>query len=218
MTKTPDAEFSAAITAEHRKFKLALGQLTLNWSDTESALFVTLRHYACVSHAVASALFSGARATAMMSFIRSIAHNTDLDQDRRSDLEDVFTRIGMINTMRDQLTHHVSGSIIDIGKAPSVRLLTDVARVKNTGMEYRRMIGSVTVNAMCADLLECCWRLHAHRDSPAPFVPGVGPTGKRQPWLYTPPPPETPNRSEDKSGQRQKRPPKASRAKHQGRE
>jgi len=187
--------FKAAIE-EDDKFRNAIGGLVLAFADMESALYSVLRFYSKTSEPIARAIFSGCRAGTMLSYMRAIAHNTDLDKDRLSDLEEVFSQISAINTMRDMLIHH-SGSTQEFDDDdPSKRVLTDSTRVSRYGNAKLYMIGSAEVENMTADLVTCCWRLVAHADKlNKPFKPGLDPEGKLNAWLYKSPQPDRTNRN-----------------------
>ena len=79
------------------KFEKALGRFIIAWTDAETELYQILLSYSNVSHAVGRALFSGTRARGMMDFIRSIAHNTAMDYDRKKDLEYVCNGLVFCN-------------------------------------------------------------------------------------------------------------------------
>lgn len=190
MTMDHEAVFQLA-REEHEAFVAALGELTLAWSDLETVLYKLLRHYAGVSDNVGRALFSGTRARAAMAFITAIADNTNMEPARRSDLEEIFAQVSAINQTRDFLFHHVDGSEQQFEDGdPRKRLLTDALRVSRKRNAKVVYVGSDTLAAMCADCIECCWRLHPHWDTQnTPFRPGHGGTDQRLPWQFTPPQP-----------------------------
>lgn len=178
------------IQEEHENFKKSLGDLTLNWADLESAIRSVLRHYAGVSTPVARALFSGTRARVAMDMIESIANNTNLDAERANDLNEVFSVVRSLNTMRDFLVHHVDGSMIESSDDnPRLRKLSNFDSVSRPTKGKTFWISSSVVHDMCHDMTECCWRLLAHRDSTEPFQRGLGPSGAPAPWRYKPPQP-----------------------------
>src|SRR6185369_4004974 len=100
----------ALASVEHQAFLVELGELTLAWSDVEKVLFKLLKHYSRVSWPVAQALFSGTRARSAINFIRAIAENTDMEPSRVQDIEEVFTQVLAINSLRDFVVHNVDGS------------------------------------------------------------------------------------------------------------
>ncbi len=177
---------------EHEAFLRAIGELTLAWSELEIVLYKLLKYYAGVNDAVGRAIFSGTRASAMIKFLKAIADNTNMEEIRKSDLDDIFSHIQSINSMRDFVVHQVNGGKQEFRlENPSARLLTDsrrVSRKKNAKIYY---IGSATLVAMRDDIIECCWRLHSHWDQiNEPFKPGAGARGFRNGWRFKPPQPD----------------------------
>lgn len=179
------------IKEEHGAFQAAIGRLTLDWADLERVLRRVLRHYAGVSAEVGRALFSGTRAKGAIAFINSIAHNTNLAEDRLRDLREVFQVIGPINSMRDFIVHHVDGSMIESSDDdPRVRKVSSAESASRIGGGQTVWVGSALIYDICADITECCWRLQAHWEpTNTPFQQGVGPAGVPQPWRYKPPRP-----------------------------
>ena len=184
-----DDKFALA-RAEHQAFLVELGELTLAWSDIETVLFKLLKHYSGVSWHVAQALFSGTRARNAINFIRAIAENTDMEAPRVMDLEDVFTQILAINSLRDFVVHNVDGSEQEFEDwDPGNRYVSDALRSSRKSKAKTYLVGSATLAAMRNDCVECCWRLHPHWDPKnSPFQPGSG-LGKREAWQFKPPAP-----------------------------
>jgi hypothetical protein len=176
---------------ENQAFLVAIGQLTLAWSDLETVLYKTLKRYAGVTDDVGRALFSGTRARAAMAFIEAIAENTNMEPARRQDLQEIFVQVAAINQMRDFVVHHVDGSEQEFEEDnPRERVVSDALRVSRKKKAKRVYVGSATLLAMRTDCLECCWRLHAHLDRKnEPFTPGPGTGGKRSPWQFKAPQP-----------------------------
>jgi len=176
--------------AEHQAFLAQLGELTLAWSDVETVLYKLLKHYAGVSWPVAQAIFSGTRARSAMNFIRAIADNTDMEAGRLADLEETFSQITAINTLRDFVVHNVDGSRQEFEDwDPRRRYVSDELRASRRSKSKTYLIGSETLLAMSQDCIECCWRLHPHFDPQnVPFTPGSG-RRKRAPWKFKPPNP-----------------------------
>lgn len=180
----------ALATVEHQAFLVELGELTLAWSDVETVLFKLLKHYSGVSWPVAQALFSGTRARNAINFIRSIAENTGMEPSRIQDLEEIFSQLGAINSLRDFVVHNVNGSEQEFEDwDPSKRYVSDVLRSSRKSKSKTYLVGSATLAAMCHDCVECCWRLHPHWDPQnSPFQPGSG-RERREPWQFKPPAP-----------------------------
>lgn len=184
-----DQMFSQART-EHQAFLAELGALTLAWSDVETVLFKLLKHYAGVSWPVAQALFSGTRARNAINFVRAIADNTGMEPRRRQDLEEIFSQVLAINSLRDFVVHNVDGSEQEFEDSdPSMRYVTDALRSSRKSKSKTYLVGSATIAAMREDCTECCWRLHPHWDvKNNPFQPGSG-RGDRHAWKFKPPAP-----------------------------
>lgn len=211
MTRLTREELFRLADEEHMQFQRAIGGLTLAWSDTESALYAVLLHYSKVSQEVGRAIFSGARADAMIKFIRAIAHNTNMEKARLDDLDDVFGRINTIGSMRNFIVHHVSGSLQEFDDDDPTARVIEERRTSRAGNEQRVMIGSENIDAMSADLAACCWRLVAHPDIyNEPFRPHHGPNGKPHTWLYKPLSPSSPEKRSQKDAQSPPRPRKSS--------
>lgn len=174
--------------AEHQAFLAKLGELTLAWSDVETVLYKVLKYYSGVSWPVAQAIFSGTRARQAINFVRAIADNEKIEPTRSKDLEEIFAQILAINTLRDFIVHNVNGSEQEFEDCdPTKRHVSDTLRVSRKSKAKSYLIGSETLAAMCADCIECCWRLHPHWDPlNTPFNPGSG-RGERRPWSFTPP-------------------------------
>lgn len=178
----------ALASVEHQAFLVELGELTLAWSDVEQVLFKLLKHYSRVSWPVAQALFSGTRARNAINFIRAIAENTDMEPSRVQDLEEVFTQVLAINSLRDFVVHNVDGSEQEFEDLdPSKRYVSDALRSSRKSKSKTYLVGSATLAAMRHDCVECCWRLHPHWDPKnIPFQPGSG-RGKREAWKFKAP-------------------------------
>jgi hypothetical protein len=200
-------------TESDNKFALALGRLMLAFADAESATFAVLRHYAGVSPKVARAIFSGSvRIRTMIDFIENIAHNTNMDAARRTDLQSVFSQLATINTARDRLIHHGGEIDIEFFQAGSERkTITNKDRVGRAGKEFVQTFAVSDLESMAHDLRLACRRLmpHWNKDGPFKLAPESDPPSA---WRYKP---EPPNRKKDSSPQAPespKRQPKSSRA------
>lgn len=102
----------------------------------------------------------------MIDFIRSIAHNSAMPTDRQDDLEHVFVQLGAINTMRDHLVHHASGSYSF--NDPKKRIIANT-RASRYGKAKGFEIGADTIDAMTWDLYGISNHLNMHwgpRDEP----------------------------------------------------
>lgn len=169
---------------------MQLGELTLAWSDVETVLFKLLKHYAGVSWPIAQALFSGTRARNAINFVRAIAENTEVESSRVHDLEEIFSQVVAINSLRDFVVHNVDGSEQEFEDwGPGKRYISDALRASRKSRAKTYLVGSATLAAMREDCLECCWRLHPHFDPQnIPFKAGSG-RSERHPWKFKPPSP-----------------------------
>lgn len=172
-------------------FERALGRFMIAWADVESELYKVLIAYSGVTNAVARAIFSGSRAKAMIDFIRSIAHNTQMTAERKQDLEHVFPHLTAINTMRDHLAHHATDSYSYPKDDPFIRIVANRRSSRfgnNTGYE----LSADTINAMTWDLYGISNHLNMHHGSrTGAFTPWRENPEFDSPtvWLYTPPQP-----------------------------
>jgi hypothetical protein len=175
---------------EHQAFLVQLGELTLAWSDVETVLFKLLKHYAGVSWPIAQALFSGTRARNAINFVRAIAENTEVEPSRVLDLEEIFSQVLAINSLRDFVVHNVNGSTqVFEDRDPGLRYVSDALRTSRRSKAKTYLVGSSTLAAMREDCIECCWRLHPHwNPENVPFKPGSG-RSKRCVWKFKPPSP-----------------------------
>ena len=78
---------------------------------------------------MAQALFSGTRARGAINFIRAIAETTEMESDRKRDLDETFTQILAINSLRDFVVHNVCGSEQEFEEEdPSRRYVSNAMR------------------------------------------------------------------------------------------
>ena len=196
--KVPDDihEQLKGVDAEQLKFESALGRFTLTWSDTEAMIYRVLVRYAGVTDAVARAIFSGTRAKVMTDYIKAIAHNTEMHEDRLADLEFVFAQVTAINSLRDHVTHFGSAELL-IWREPSSRVLTNRERVSRIGKAVAKEVGSKTLDDMTFDLQGINNHLNVHWVSKAdPFKPWQEHPGEATVWRFKPPQPIIERRAE----------------------
>ena len=173
------------------QFEKVLGRFIIAWTDAETELYQVLLSYSKVSYAVGRALFSGTRARSMVDFIRSIAHNTAMDHDRKEDLEYVFLQMVSINTMRDHLVHYTSSSYSYRAEEPQKRVVANT-RASRYGKAIGYEISAEIIEKMTWDLYGIANHLNMHwgprtggfkawRENPEDSEP--------TPWSYKPPQP-----------------------------
>lgn len=165
------------------QFERSLGKFMIAWRDAEGELLRVLIAYSKVSTGVARALFSGTRAKGMIDFIRNIAHNMEMPQDRMDDLEHVFTQMNVINSMRDHIVHHVTDSFSF--DDPKSRIVANQRTTKiGTAVGYE--IGTTDLDAMTYDLYGIANHLNMHwgqRSGPFRAWSENG-DGVLTPWTY----------------------------------
>jgi hypothetical protein len=107
----------------------------------------------------------------------------NMEATRVLDLEEVFTQVLAINSLRDFVVHNVDGSEQEFEDwDPGTRYVCDALRSSRKSKSKTYLVGSATLAAMRQDCVECCWRLHPHWEAKnAPFQPDSG-RGKRESW------------------------------------
>lgn len=178
-------------------FEQAYGEFMLAWADTENELYHVLCAYAKTEDAVSRAIFSGARASGMVNFIKAIAHNTGVTGDRKRDLDYVFPQIGHINKVRDMLAHYATSSHGFDPDDPGLRAWSNSRRVSRYGNEQIVAVKPDTLWKMTQDLYLIGHYLNMHwGNRPGGFRSwGTNPANEGHgwpPWLYKPPEPESP--------------------------
>lgn len=161
----------------------ALGRFVNEFAGVESALLFALKTYTKVSWPVARAIFSGARIETAMDFINRICNALDPGQERREELDDVFTQLRVINEIRNSLLHYGSATFSDKGRVTSnVRTAHLATRIR----EYS--VSLDIINAMTADLQKIsfhltlqCLRPDASFAERAAEIPEIAGT-----WRYKP--------------------------------
>ena len=206
VAESPMRERLNALSKEEEKFKSALGEFIMTWTDTENELYKTLLHYAGVRDAIGRALFSGTRARTMIDFIRAISHNADFGIPRTTDLEFVFEQMVAINTVRDRLTHFASSNLLE-WEEPSTRIITNASRVSRYNKHFVEKLGSATLQEMTFDLQGIQNHLQRHW-SPytKTFTPWQENAGEPTVWRYKSSQPSTKSQRTPRAPSSQKRP------------
>lgn len=163
--------------------------MMIAWADAEAEVYQVLVAYSGVTHAVGRALFSGSRARAMGEFIKNIAANTGMAEDRHQDLLRALAQLNSINSMRDHLAHHATGGY---SYTPDWKRVVVNGRLAKISDSKGYEIDAAVLEAMTVDLYEIVNRLNMHHGPrTGPFMPWLmePDTGVQAPWLYRPPPP-----------------------------
>ena len=114
---TPKEMASVLIGIGERQYFESLGRFISAFSQTEVNLQTVLWHFAGVSSPIAPAVFSGVRADQAMSRINRVADARRWKQSRKDKLECVFTQLGHIKKLRNDIMHY--------GATPSSFSFTD---------------------------------------------------------------------------------------------
>jgi hypothetical protein len=86
----------------------ALGRFIEAFASTETGMFNLLAYYAGLSTAPAKALFSGTRIDAAIKLIRRIIAMEGAADERKNELEIVFSQLSAINEARNDIIHYGS--------------------------------------------------------------------------------------------------------------
>lgn len=186
--------------AIEQQFEVALGRFTIAFADAEHLLFTVLVGYAKVSEKVGRAIFSGTRLKQMAEFIRAIAYTTEMAQKRFDDLNDVLIQLGLINTARDTILHHVTDFYLRYQDDMRKRLVIN-ERSSRIGNRSGHVVDAEALDNMTHDLQIIQIRLREHWKRTR-FRPRDAPS----PWLYkqlmpVPPLEEKPRKARRPSGQ-----------------
>lgn len=128
-----------------RAYYEALGRFVDKFSRVEAAVTRTLWHYAKTPPEIAKIAFSGAKVESSMQYIKQITNATDVAQELRDDLQDVFQQLGIINGARNDVLHYGAEFVAE-GKA----IVSDALKAK--GEPYSFPISPGALNDMTADL------------------------------------------------------------------
>ena len=89
-----------------REYYEALGRFVDMFARAETAVALTLWHYAKTAPAIAKIVFAGTKTDLSSTYIRQIAQATGVSQKLRDDLEDVLQQLGIINRARNAVLHY----------------------------------------------------------------------------------------------------------------
>ncbi|MBM3530148.1 MAG: hypothetical protein FJX62_18855 [Alphaproteobacteria bacterium] len=128
-----------------RDYYEALGRFVDKFSRVEAAITRTLWHYAKTSPEIAKIVFSGAKLDSSTQYIKQIAKATNVRQELRDDLDDVFQQLGIINGVRNGVVHYGAEFVAE-GNA----IVSDALKAK--GEPYSFPISPDALNDMTADL------------------------------------------------------------------
>lgn len=140
-SKTPEGQ------QRLREYYEALGRFVDMFARAETALTLTLWHYAKTSPVIAKIVFAGTRTELSSNFIKQIAQATGVSIELRDDLGDVLQQLGIINGVRNAVLHYgVEPESIAQGRA----IVSDALRAKGEPTTFP--ISPTVLSDMTADL------------------------------------------------------------------
>ena len=168
-------------------FALAVGRLSLAWTDAETETYRVLVRYAGVSDAVGRALFHGNRSRQMVSAIEAILRNTNASKARCENMSRVFAQLELINRMRDRIVHHAGDQVVYFA-ADGTRVLTNDARASHAETRFVYQVPSTLIDSMTDDLHLICNHLNMHWSQLGEdFNPWSEEPADGSAWRYKPP-------------------------------
>jgi hypothetical protein len=188
----------------------ALGRFIDMFARVETAITLTLWHYAKTQPEMGKIIFAGSKIEACSTYIKQLAAASNADKELRDDLEGVLQQLGIINGVRNKVIHYGAESVAE-GDA----IVSDALKAK--GEPDRFPISPPILDQMTADLTKIAAHLneiHLKRHS------GLTILGNpiHSAWRYKHPlPPKESTKKADnprsrKRGPRPPRPPRPSRA------
>jgi hypothetical protein len=151
----------ASETPEGRKHEraywVALGRFVAMFSKVETAITLTLWHYAKTPQNIARVVFPGVRIDQGSTLIKALAKATDAEEAAQTELEYVLQQLGIINGVRNDTLHYGAMSVAE-GRA----LVTNALKAKTPDAITAFPISPESLADMTADLRKVIVHLHAH--------------------------------------------------------
>jgi hypothetical protein len=97
---------NALLSREIDQYQQSLGRFVAAFSQVEANLQTVLWHFAGVKAPTAQAVFSGVRVEGAMGFINRIAEAQRWRKSKRDKLQYIFTQLGIINKLRNDILHY----------------------------------------------------------------------------------------------------------------
>jgi hypothetical protein len=107
-TNESAAELIDRVFGRHSRYMRAVGEFVARFSEVEKRLQITLWELAGVPPPIAQAVFSGIRVEGAMQFINRIADAQQWEAPRKKTLQYLFSQLGKINRLRNDLLHYGS--------------------------------------------------------------------------------------------------------------
>src|SRR5215207_2080726 len=157
----PDSTFPYFIAAAHtpegkerlRAYYEALGRFCDMFARVETAITLTLWHYAKTEPEISKIVFTGSKIDVYSTYIKQMAAVAGVSQELQDDLSDVLQQLGVINGVRNKVLHYGAESVAE-GNA----IVSDALKAK--GEPERFPISPTSLGQMTADLT----KIVAHLD------------------------------------------------------
>jgi hypothetical protein len=166
-------------------FFQALGRFLTRFSEIEALMQTTLWSLAGVPQPTAQAVFSGVRTEGAMQFINRIAAAEEWNTYRREELQYVFTQLGLINKLRNNILHYGAEQ-----EGPDAWVVTNKQFVHVPENVSRTIISPTTLEHARHDLdkveTHLTYLLLATSHIPGPDRDQIESVLQR-PWRYKPP-------------------------------
>jgi len=148
-SKTPEGQ------TRLREYYEALGRFVDLFARAETAVTLTLWHYAKTAPAIAKIVFAGTRVEQGSKYIKQLALATGASKVLRDDLEDVLQQLGIINGARNAILHYgTEPESVAKGKA----IVSDALRAKAQPTTFP--ISPTVLNEMISDLYKIIGHLN----------------------------------------------------------
>lgn len=190
-----------------RSYYEALGRFVDMFAQVETAITLTLRHYAKTSTEVAKVILVGSKIDGSAKFIKQLAYATGVSQELRDDLEDVIQQLGIINGVRNDILHYGANFVAEgQGKVSNA--------LKAKGDPSSFPITPKALYLMTADLNKIAFHLnykHLNQDRPQRRLNALRLDVEdvlRSSWLYKHPPQTNKRPTKDSDRRARKRDPK----------
>ena len=148
-SKTPEGQ------KRLKEYYEALGRFVDMFARAETALTLTLWHYAKTAPEIAKIVFAGTRIEQGSTYIKQLVEATGASEERRNDLQDVLQQLGIINGVRNAILHYgTEPESIAEGSA----IVSDAIRAK--GQPSTFPISPTYLNEMIEDLYKIIGHLN----------------------------------------------------------
>jgi len=192
MTDEERTAYFKALSEKAEGYMLALGRFVSIFSKVEATLQTSLWKLAGVPEPTAQAVFSGLRVDACIQFIGRIADAQKWEKRRKDELRYVFSQLGMINKLRNNILHY--GATMERHEDVWVVSNKTFVHIPEKIQEIR--ITPTLLNNATADLVKIeshlivmTWGDEMSEIPRAAFAEIL-----KTAWLYKPPPRDQPSR------------------------